>query len=105
MHKWLKILKGISYEDLYEKCVKKTLMVVKEYIRGANSFKKGLAEKKSLVDLKIQESKRKSELLLEDEVWSKIRSLHSVFTTDVKKLTNDEVVDQRSNRSEQLWQN
>ena len=43
-------------------------MLVKEYIRGANNFKKELAEKKSLVDLKIQESKRKSELFLEDEV-------------------------------------
>ena len=66
-------------------------MLVKEYIRGANSFKKELAEKKSLVDLKTQESKRRSELFLEDEVTSTIRSLHSVFTADVKKLTGDEV--------------
>ena len=45
-HKELKILDGISYEDLYGKSVEKTLMLVKEYIRGANSFKKELAEKK-----------------------------------------------------------
>ena len=100
-HKELKILSGISYEDLYGKSVKKTLMLVKEYFRGANSFKKELAEKKSLVDLKTQESKR-SELFLEDVVRSTIRSLHSVFTTDVKKLTDDEVVDRRSNLSEQI---
>ena len=72
-------------------------MLVKESIRSANSFKKELAEKKSLVDLKTQESKRRSELFLEDEVRLTIRSLHSVFTTDIKKLTDDEVVDGRSN--------
>ena len=77
-------------------------MLVKEYIRGANSFKKELAKKKSLVDLKTQESKRRSELFLENEIRSVIRSLHSVFTTDVKKLTDDEVVDQRSNLSKQI---
>ena len=77
-------------------------MLVKEYIRGVNSFKKELAEKKSLVDLKTQESKRRPELFLEDEVRSTIRSLHSVFTTDVKKLTDDEVVDHRSNLSKQI---
>ena len=47
-HKELKILSGISYEDLYGKSVENTLMLVKEYIGGANSFKKELAEKKSL---------------------------------------------------------
>ena len=101
-HKELKILSGISYEDLYGKSVEKTLMVVKEYIRGATSFKKELAEKKSLVDLKTQKSKRRSELFLEDEVRSTIRSLHSVFTTEVKKLTDDEVVDRRSNLCKQI---
>ena len=45
-HKELKNLSGIS---LWEKC-EETLMLVKEYIRGANSFKKELAKKKSLVD-------------------------------------------------------
>ena len=59
--------------------------MVKEYIRGANSFKNELAEKKSLTDLKAQESKRRSKLFLEDEVRSIIRSLYGVFTTDVKK--------------------
>ena len=77
-------------------------MLVKEYIRGANSFKKELAEKKSLVDLKTEESKRRSELFLKDEVRSTMKSLHSVFTADVKKLTDDEVVDRRSNLSEQV---
>ena len=101
-HKELKILSGTSYEDLYGKSVEKTLMLVKEYIRGANSFKKELAEKKSLVDLKTEESKRRSELFLEDEVRSTIKSLHSVFTADVKKLTDDEVVDRRSNLSKQI---
>ena len=101
-HKELKILSGISYEDLYGKSVEKTLMLVKEYIRGANSFKKELAEKKSLVDLKTVESKRGSELFLEDEVRSAIKSLHSVFTTDLKKLTDDKVVDQRSNLFKQI---
>ena len=74
-HKELKVLSGISYENLYGKSVEKFLMLVKEYIRGANSFKKELAEKKSLVDLKTQESKRRSELFLEDELRSTIRSL------------------------------
>ena len=84
-HKELKILSGISYEDLYGRGVEKTLMMVKEYIRDANSFKNKLAEKKSLTDLKAQESKRRSKLFLEDEVRSIIRSLYGVFTTDVKK--------------------
>ena len=101
-HKELKILSEISYEDLYGKSVEKTLMLVKEYIRGANSLKKELAEKKSLVDLKTEESKSRSELFLEDEVRSTIKSLHSVFTKDVKKLTDDEVVDRRSNLSKQI---
>ena len=98
----MKISSGVSYEDLYGKSVEKTLMLVKEYIRGANIFKKELAEKKSLVDLKTEESKRRSELFLEDEVRSAIKSLHSVFTTDVKKLTDDEVADRRSNLSTQI---
>ena len=78
-HKELKILSGISYEDLYGKSVEKTLMLVKEYTRGGNSFKKELAEKKLLVDLKTEESKRRSELFLEDDVRSTIKSLHSVY--------------------------
>ena len=78
---------------IYGKRVEKTLMLVKEYIAGTNSFKKELAEKKSLVDLKTQESKGRSELFLDYEVRSTVRSLHSVFITDVKKLTVDEVVD------------
>ena len=96
-HKELKILSGISNEDLYGKNVEKTLMLVKEYITGANSFKKKLAEKKSLADRKAQESQRKSELFLEEEIRSTIRSLHDVFTTDVKKLTDDEVADREVN--------
>ena len=76
-------------------------MLVKEYIKGATSFKKELAEKKSLVNLKTQESKRRSELFLEDEIRSTIRSLHGVFTTDVKKLT-DNVADQRTNLYTQI---
>ena len=31
-----------------------------------------------------------------------IKSLHGVFTTEVKKLTGDEVADQRSNLSKQI---
>ena len=76
-------------------------MLVKEYIKGATSFKKELAEKKSLVNLKTQESKRRSELFLEDEIRSTIRSLHGVFTTGVKKLT-DNVADQRTNLYTQI---
>ena len=34
-HNQLKILGKILYEDLYEENVEKTLMLVKEYIRGA----------------------------------------------------------------------
>ena len=97
-YKELQILSRISYEDLYGKSVERKLMLVKEYIRSAKSFRKGLAEKKSLVDLKTKKPKRRSELFLEDEVRSTIRSLHSVFTTDVK-LTDDEVVDRKSNLS------
>ena len=67
-------------------------MLLKEYIKGANSLEKELAEKKSLVDLKTEKSKR-SELFFEDEVRSRIRSFHGVFATDVKKLTDDEVAD------------
>ena len=77
-------------------------MLVKEYIRGAHSFKKELAEKKSLVDLKTKESTRRSGLFLEDEVRSTIRSFHGVFTTDVKKYISDEVADRRSNLSKQI---
>ena len=77
-------------------------MLAKEYIRGANSFKKELAETKSLVDLKEQQSKRRSELFLENKVRSIIRSLHGKFTTAVKKLTDDEVADRRSNLSKQI---
>ena len=77
-------------------------MLAKEYIRGANSFKKELAEMKSLVDLKEQQSKRRSELFLENKVRSIIRSLHDKFTTDVKKLKDDEVADRRSNLSKQI---
>ena len=91
----------MSYEELYRKSVEKTLMLVNEYTRGTNSFRKILAEKESLVDLKTQESKRRSELFLEDEVRLTIRSLHSVFRTDVKTLTDDEVVDRRSIPSKQ----
>ena len=36
----MKILSGISYEDLYGKNVEKTLMLVKEYIRVANVSRK-----------------------------------------------------------------
>ena len=96
-YKELQILSRI-YEDLYGKSVERKLMLVKEYIRSAKSFRKELAEKKSLVDLKTKKPKRRSELFLEDEVRSTIRSLHSVFTTDVK-LTDDEVVDRKSNLS------
>ena len=98
--KELKILNGISYEDPYGENVENTLMLVKEYIRGANNFKKELAEKKSLVDLKTQESIRRLELFLESEVRSTIRSLHGVFTTDVRKL--NEVADQRCNLFKQI---
>ena len=38
---------------------------------------------------------------MEDEVRSIIRSLKGVFTKDVKKLTDDEVADRRSNLSKQ----
>ena len=68
-------------------------MLVKKYMRGVNSFKKELAEKKWLVDLKTQESKRRSNIYLE---------IYSVFTTDIKKLTDDDVTDRRSNLFRQI---
>ena len=64
--------------------------------------RKSYQKRSHLVDLKTQESKRKSELFLEDEVRSIIRSLKGVFTKDVKKLTDDEVADRRSNLSKQI---
>ena len=41
-HKELKILCGTSYEGLYGENAEKTLILFKEYIRGANSFRKQL---------------------------------------------------------------
>lgn len=53
-HKELKILSGISYEDIHGENIKKMLMLFKTYIRGANRLKKELAERKLLVDLKAK---------------------------------------------------
>lgn len=53
-HKELKILSGISYEDIHGENIKKMLMLFKTYTRGANRLKKELAERKLLIDLKAK---------------------------------------------------
>lgn len=85
----MKILSEITNEDHYGKNVEKTLMLFKEYIRGTSSFRKELAEKKPTVHLKAQESKRKPELFLGDEVRSTMSSFQGVIATDVKKVTDE----------------
>ena len=49
-------------------------------------------------------SKRRSELFLEmNKINNKIKNLHGVFTTNVKKkLTDDEVTDERSTLYKQI---
>ena len=65
------------------------------------TFQGRASRKQVAVDLETQESKRSSELFLEDELKSTIRILPGVFTTDVKKSTDDEVADRRNNLSKQ----
>ena len=48
------------------------IMLVKEYIRSVKSFKEKPAQSRTLVDLKTQESKPRSELFLVDEVKSEV---------------------------------
>ena len=65
------------------------------------TFQGRASRKQVTVDLETQESKRSSELFLEDELKSTIRILPGVFATDVKKSTDDEVADRRNNLSKQ----